>query len=246
MLSAVAAMFASSTRVLGVVLAPVLLLMWMESHGILWTDYLSGRGWRKIGNTFTASRNWMVLLIAPLGLLLFMVYLGFKFGDPPLFLHEQSKWGPEIKGIWSILPHDLLRTLTLSASPRTMLNTIAAFLVLLSGVVAWRKYGAGIGLYVLLCVLVPSMSLTDSMIRYVSVIVPSFVILAVWARKHDMEVLVSGVFASISSIAAVLYACGVFVAQAKRGQCVSIDNGFRQFSKNASRCFVAYQTKCED
>jgi hypothetical protein len=93
-LAGIAGALATLTRSAGLLLLIPLLIIYMQDRH--WR-------WREIG--------WDILhlLLVPVGLLLWMIYLGIRFGDPWLFTEAQSFWlrefikpwqGGPIKGLW--------------------------------------------------------------------------------------------------------------------------------------------------
>jgi hypothetical protein len=111
-------------------------------------------------------------------LLLFSLYLGLRFGQPLGFLtYHSAGW---------VHPHGgALNTISsqfhTSLSPFDRLDVGLAFLFLFSGVLVWRRLGAGHGVFVLGGVLLPLVHGLVSMERYVVVLFPA---MALWATRE--------------------------------------------------------------
>lgn len=86
-LAGILAAAASATRLVGVFLFPALLIEW-------WSQ----RNEKKINN-----KSLLGVLIAPLGLLLYMNYLDQKTGDPLYFYHQISHFGQQRSGDFILL-----------------------------------------------------------------------------------------------------------------------------------------------
>ena len=71
------ACLASATRIFGIILFPVFLLV-----------YLADRKF----NLKKIDKNILFILLAPLGLVFYILFLQIKFGDPLIFLKAQKEW----------------------------------------------------------------------------------------------------------------------------------------------------------
>ncbi len=79
--AALIAGIASAASVDGILLGlPILITLWQQH-----------RPWRE----------WLSLLLVPLGLLAYMVYLTFAFGSPLTFQHAQAHWGRSFAPLWT-------------------------------------------------------------------------------------------------------------------------------------------------
>jgi hypothetical protein len=145
--------FASATRLVGVLLIPLLLLLPSRRR---------------------ASKLWLALV--PAGLAAFMLHLHRVTGDALAFLHVQKEWGRTFS------LGALASQLTHVSEPWNFvaLNAAAALLLLAVGIHLLVRREWAFGVYTLLCALVPlgSGSL-QSIARYAAVAFPLFLWLAV-------------------------------------------------------------------
>lgn len=127
--------------------------------------------------------------LIPLGLIVFMVLLQIKVGDPFAFIHIQSQWGKT-----TTFPLTMLINVLTQIDFRFPRNPFNGLLVLdwLSAVsflgigmmMAFKNYRLSLWSYVLLSLLMPLSSGTVvSMMRYCSVLFPAFFYLAQIAHR---------------------------------------------------------------
>jgi hypothetical protein len=161
-------LLASMTRPTGIALMPAM------AAGVLWNSW-QGR---------TRPRAAMLgLLLIPVGLLLFMLILYVKVGDPLAFVAAHGAWGrssaPPHRAVvaalsamdWS-LPRDLVRTIT-------FLDAASALLFLALPLLLFGRCDPALPIYSLLLILVPlSTGSVKSMMRLESVAFPAFFALA--------------------------------------------------------------------
>ena len=175
---------AALTRSLGVLLALPLAVLW-------WGQYRRG-----------AARPFQTLplLLAPLGVLLFMVILQRGVGDPLAFIHHGEAWGMARAWPWVALLSD-------SAS-RYLLDSVDRGLTLLFIALALGAFrlGPAYGLWALIGT-VGALALKGnavSMGRYMMVVFPAFIVLARFGRRwpyvHDAIII------SFTALMAVLMA----------------------------------------
>jgi hypothetical protein len=138
------------------------------------------------------------VLLAPLGLVTYLAYLQWRFGDFLVFTRaEKAGWGWQRefnpKGLY-----DVIRRLYDSGDIFTgdfakylyLLIFVALFIVLT--VFVFRRYGYPLGTFTALCVLAPLLTSPPdnplmSMNRMVVVVFPAFMLLGAWGRKRDFE-----------------------------------------------------------
>jgi glycosyltransferase involved in cell wall biosynthesis len=204
-------LFCSATRNLGVFLAPAVGLMWLAANGISWRDFASAKRLRAFGNLLLSRRSWLWVFLIPCGLFAYMLFLHLRFGNAMAFVEVQKYWGHRILGFWNILGGQIGDILSGQGSWSDCIDTFSALLFLLLSLVAWKRFGIGIGIFCLACVLIPASATTISMTRYVSVIVPSFVILALFLSRHGLRSAVIGFSAGLCGVFALLFSHWVFV-----------------------------------
>ncbi|MEI7773049.1 MAG: glycosyltransferase family 39 protein [Chloroflexales bacterium] len=231
--AAAAGALAAATRNTGVLLAAVIALEGLSQQGLrlrperllgptpaatvrLWRDHL-GRQARVV------LASWPGLLAScyvPIGLVAYMVFLQLTFGDPLGFIHAQASWGRST-GAGSIL--NILSNITTNLSlgdniwagqinTLTLLNLLATLgfapLVLM---VAFKLRPA-YAVYTLLTFYAPlSTGSIGSMARYVLMLIPCFLLLAVWGRRGWVDRLVLGVFLPLTAYFAIMFSHWYFV-----------------------------------
>lgn len=157
----------SGTRVVGVLLSPM-----------LW--------WQARPNVSLLRRTCLALL-ATSGLVVFMWMLWKKTGDPLAFAHIQTTWGRESGNFLAPLRHWLDDPLVFAEPWNAQwLNLFSVAFGLCAAVWLWRRGAAAWALFVLACVLLPWQSGTlTSMGRYLSTSAPAFFGLACWLRRPE-------------------------------------------------------------
>ncbi|MBA2442717.1 MAG: hypothetical protein H0V53_09975 [Rubrobacter sp.] len=190
LLAALFAGLATATRNVGVFLFLPLAYEWLRNAG----EYR----WRGL-----------YLALAPSGLVAYMGYLWYRFGDPLLFYTDQADWGREatsplatMENIWSRAHGGVERVLEPGAFVGTpypgrlmlyldaLLNTYNLLFLLLAvglvvlGAAVWRVLPLGLAGYALLLTVAPAFFGTESvplmgMPRYVLVAFPLFIVLGV-------------------------------------------------------------------
>ena len=124
------------TRLVGIIIAPVLLVEWLMQR-------------RRADMPIPQFRALSAAFIAPLGLLVYMVYLRQTFGDPLAFVHASAAWARVPQPVPQLI-NELLHA---SGGPNVLndwidLLAVAAFLVL--GIVLLTEERWSEGLFVVL------------------------------------------------------------------------------------------------
>lgn len=161
---------ASATRVVGVLLLPALLLLYLRRHG--------RESWRR------PQVLWLGLV--PCGLLAFMLYLRQLTGNAFAFKDVLVTWGRR-PGFFLMTLVDYLREPMLIAQPWDfrLLNFLAPALALAAGVVLARRREWAHAAYTLLVVAAAlSSGLLQSQARYAMVVFPAFFVLAAATRTR--------------------------------------------------------------
>lgn len=159
------ALLASATRPVGIFLWPVLFCLWFF----------------KIKNTKMVNKFdfWLIIILPPIGLLLFSLYLWVEFGDALAWLHGQGNYGRNL-----ILPHRLLYAYVANIIVRGeyWARHLVEMAALLLVVVCLPKLKRIHPAYVLLVVLnlLPSLfsNTLTSIQRFILVITPIFIVIA--------------------------------------------------------------------
>jgi hypothetical protein len=219
--AALAGALAAATRNTGVLLVAFVVLEGLHQQGMR----VLPPAW-----TFAALRDyvrralcgWPALLAAAfvlLGLLSYMTYLGVMFGDPLAFIHVQATWGREVSpgGVGQLLSRTLAE-LQSGAPGAGWLNPVALFDVLATLVFAplvvlvALQMRPAYAVYSGLTFLVPLLTgTTASMTRYVLMLLPCFLLLAVWGRQQWVDRLIVGVSLPLLAYFAILFSHWYFV-----------------------------------
>ena len=183
--AAMSRILAALTRFTGILVAPMLLAEW-------WFQ-------RKAPGEHRSLTGLLASAAVPLGTGVYMLYLYLAFGDPLAFLHASAAWGR--------VPRSPLATIgeLFQTPPGGWANAIAAgslpldnwldlgFVVffLALGVVLLTRHRWGEGVYVTLGALLPfSTALLMSQRRYVWVLFPAFILLALWGENPWVDRLI--------------------------------------------------------
>lgn len=186
--------FASSTRLIGVFLAPA---------------FIKGRKFSQIAPLF----------IIPVGLLLYMSYLYFKFHNAFYFLTAQTIFGQERStASIIILPQVFYRYikilltthgLVLATASFELICTLFAIIIL---ILATKKAKREWLIFSWLAILVPTLTGTfTSMPRYILVAFPIFVYLALINNVY-VKLIIVAVFLSLLAVTTALFTQGYWVA----------------------------------
>ncbi len=214
--AAVLGFLAAATRVVGVLAWGVAMWEWLRVQG--WTlDRMHKReAWV---NLFKGLwKNWFqvaVLAIMPLGLLSYMAFLQLNFHDPMAFVTVQSAWARQNVGPIAIVAREMRLLLAEDfniGNTSRLMNLLTLFSGLGISLVAWKRLGAGYGLYALMTLIFPSSSSAQSIIRYMLVCFPVFMMLGAWGKHAWLDRVLTVGFAVLLGIMTALYVNWFFVA----------------------------------
>lgn len=199
---------ASFTRLFGLFIFPALLYKF-------YTDY------RRLPKTKVNLFHLASIFIVPLGTLIYMTYLYFAAADPLVFWHDQPAFGAARSGGGIILPPQVIYRylkilLTVSSNQLAYWNALyelAAFLfasaVLLFG---YKKIHFSYQIYSWLALLVPALTGTlSSMPRYVAIIFPMYIILAM-IKSKILKIALALIFIIIQAAGVILFTRGYWVS----------------------------------
>ncbi len=149
--------------------------------------YEAWRGWRERRGT-TLTRGVIGVALVPAGLFAYMAYLYALVGDPLYFLKIQDNWHRHLAPPWVSIVNTVraiaAQPLASSESVNHMIELAftLAFLVLM--VIAFRTLRPSYSWYFAASLLVPmSTASLMSMPRFVLVIFPAFMLMALWGRN---------------------------------------------------------------
>lgn len=197
-LAGVAGFFLALARLPGVVIAPMLVLAYVQACN--WN-------WRAIRWPIAAA------LLPPLGLGLFMLFQWWQFGTPFAFMIAQRSWHNSLSPPW-VLPQALYDNIFVYGYwPMAVFQGIfwIAFLALTAG--ALRRMPLLYSITLVLMLLPPYLSSWPwSVSRHVLLGFPAFVMLACWTeRLWVRQMLIVGMFALLG-IVTMLFINGFLVA----------------------------------
>jgi hypothetical protein len=191
-LAGVCGAFASATRTAGVLLLPALAILYWQTHRPL-------RPLRK---------EILALLLVPVGLVCFMIYLKVITGNPFAFRDTMATWGREA-GFFLRPLYDYLRHPIAIAShwDFRLLNFLTPVFALTAGVVLVRRSQFALGAYALLSVLLAlSSTLLQSQARYMMVVFPVYLVLATWTSRPKIHQMVFAIFLVLFALMTALFA----------------------------------------
>ena len=194
LLASIIGTFASATRLVGVFLAPALI--------------------KKMN-----FKSLIPLLVVPIGLILYMIYLKIEFNNPLYFLTAQSVWGQERStGGIVLLPQVFWRyikiMMTTNGLPffNAMFELIATILAIVTLIVASGKIKKEWLIFSWLAILTPTLTGTlASMPRYILIAFPIYIALA-QIKSNITKFLILTVFLILLFAATVLFTRGYWVA----------------------------------
>lgn len=172
---------ATATRVVGLALIPVLLLFLIEEA------QKRRLTWRK--DAASLSRMVAAILISPLGIIGYSLYLYSKFKDPFAFLHAQSVWGSNnnllhtLSDISGLLGNGLAEPRMAMAVGSLLGNVFFAATIHSVFRLLDHKYA----LYALILFLIPLGVRAESLMRYYGLIFPLFVGLSMARREEGFK-----------------------------------------------------------
>ncbi|MFZ0547039.1 MAG: mannosyltransferase family protein [Candidatus Promineifilaceae bacterium] len=176
---------ASATRLIGLIVAPMLLLEWSMQRRAAKTDPEQER---------PSLKALLAPILSPLGTAAYMLYLQLAFGDPLAFARASAAWDRQPQSPLTMI-EGLFRTPVggwASALASGQINpndwidflAVVAFLVIGFILLYQRRWSESV--FVLLGVLIPLNSgLLMSQRRYMWVLFPAFILLARWGNKYS-------------------------------------------------------------
>lgn len=217
-LSIAAAILGTLVRAPGVLLALVVALEWARAHGFTLRTMARRDAWGSLfGGIRRSPLTVVAIVIIPLGLISYMIYLNAAYGEPFAFLQAQVNWGrslstpfthslSDIQGFFSAI------TSGQQVSIESLFNVPALVLALVVSVVVWWRLGTTYGLFTLASILIPISTSMTSFVRYVGVIFPLYVVLALWGKRSVVHQIIFSLFCTLLGIVLVIYVSGIFLA----------------------------------
>ncbi len=208
LLAGIAGFFASLTRLFGLFIFPALI-------------YEIFVQFRQSAKDSSKLYNAAYLMLIPLGLVAYMVYLQVEFKDALLFWHAQPAFGAErVTNSIVLTPQVIYRYIKIlfSVSAVTIpfwiaLLELMSFLISAAILFTGRKtIRTSYSIYAWLILIVPGLTGTfSSLPRYTSIIFPLFMILA-QIKNKPLKVLLAIFFLVIQSLCILLFTRGYWVS----------------------------------
>ena len=225
LLAGLVGLLATATRINALFLLPFVGLIWLQQHGWHWRNVTQATSWRALGGQLRQDGATLLSLVfIPFGLFAYMGYLAVTFDDPLAFVHAQANWGRTglsnpLAPIWQAITEVAIAAQNgalVQGVPhlwRAALDAAAAILGLALVIPVWRRLGSGYGIYVLLSVLLSPASggTAQSLLRYVLVIFPLFMLLAHWGRRPALNAIITITFATLMGACMAIFANWGFV-----------------------------------
>jgi hypothetical protein len=207
-IATLAGIVASASRLPGFLLLVIVGMEWMATSGWTLRTMFQREAWRNLSQSVKAQpTRVMMIALLPAGLLFYMGYLTLMFGSPLVFLQSTGSHGHTFGGPLATIAYDLPRFLnnTMPYGYNFPLDMFAFVLVLLLIIPIARRLRESYAVYSFLSVMLPMWSGTSrSMMRYVVVLFPVFMLLGLWGRNKVLDILIK-----VISIAVLLiYAFG--------------------------------------
>jgi Mannosyltransferase (PIG-V) len=200
-LAGLVGLLAALTRLVGVALAPALLLAYLERRRFRWRSL---------------DARLLSPALVPVGTFLYAAYLYERFGDPLAFYTSSLyAWGRHNVFValetgsqqWldptRLIPGDYEMVL--------QLNLLIALVWLLMTVPIARRLGLGYAAFVLISTVVPLSAGLESLGRYLAVLFPVFAVAAVYLRHGTVGRLAIAASATLLGLLAALFATGYWI-----------------------------------
>lgn len=190
LISALCIALASSTKVVGIILVPAIMVDVVFAH--LSSPYSLAVILKAIKDNFTSL---LTLSLGSVGLFAYMYYLQINYNDPLYFFHVQSEFGgvrqEELISYPQVLYRSLRILMTVDPTAIRYLSYVQEFCVGLFGLLALLYAGkiksvkAGYVLFSLAAFIVPTLTGTfSSMPRYALISFPIFIVISHLAHKY--------------------------------------------------------------
>ncbi len=211
-------MLTAATRIVGVVTFGLVGVEWLRSHGWTISTCYRPEAWRNMLHGLrTDWPSLAVLLVIPLGLLSYMLFLQSQFQDPVAFWTVQAAWGREDLGPVAIIWRDVSGLLSQNFFTgeiwwHVLLDVSTFFAVLALSVVIWFRLGEAYAIFCVVSMLIPVSSGTGSMIRYALILFPVFMILGWWGKFDTLDRAIMISFSVLLGLFTAMFANWIFLA----------------------------------
>ncbi|MBI4058825.1 hypothetical protein HY404_01140 [Candidatus Microgenomates bacterium] len=198
---------ASTSRFIGILLLPVLLIEW----------------WIQKKKFTIYNLQFLSIFLVPFGLFSYMYYLKQTTGDPLAFLHSLSYFGEQRSITPILLPQVFWRYLKIMMDiPKNdpffftfLLEVSTAILFLILSIFSFFKLRLSYAVWLLLGYLVPTFSGSfSSLPRYILPLFPAFLLMAMFLEKQPqkIQIVIALFLMTLLSISTILFARGYWIA----------------------------------
>jgi hypothetical protein len=204
---------AALTRPTGIVLTIPFLATLVQRFWPYWTSLRTH--WRLQLNAT------LPLLLIPLGLLLYMIYLYIVMGDPLAFSHwEAATWGRHLTFPWMGIINDLHYLFRLTKNfTYNLMDLLFTLIPLTALLISWKRLPLHYNLFTLVTILFSLSNPRDdfprplsSSPRFMLVIFPVFIIFALWGQHPRIRSILMALSVSLFTINALLFLSHGWVA----------------------------------
>ncbi|MBW6440551.1 hypothetical protein K0B03_00790 [Patescibacteria group bacterium] len=147
------------------------------------------------------AKNAFYIYLSSLGLISYMFFLNLKYQNPFLFISAQSHWGRNFVPIWNVLFDSIIYifinlNMFFTLAYFNNLIELAYFIIFaIISVYVWGKMRKSYAIYMIISIVIPLLSgSVASLNRYVLVLFPAFIILAIIGQNKLHHVIISITF----------------------------------------------------
>jgi hypothetical protein len=215
-LAAIAGAIASATRIPGIALMALVGMEWLAAHGWTLRSMFTAPAWRGLwAGVRTDTHNLLkILLIMPLGLLAYMAYLQYTFGNALAFIVSTRADGRRMDGPLDAIVRNLQGAFDGSFHyPYNLPVDLGLLLLALALLVPIAlRLRESYAVFVLLS-LAPALisGSTRSLGRYTMVLFPILIMLALYGRDRRIDLFMKILWLPTACIFAMLYGKWYFV-----------------------------------
>jgi len=149
------------------------------------------------------------------GILAFMIYLSTMFGDPLIYFHAQQNWRRTpflswpIKLFQTILNFHKITGNVLAGEIDNLwliFDTLAVLIFFPLVIIVLLKFRPSLSLYTLFSFLLPLSTINImSMQRYALILIPCFILLAIWGKRTWVDRIIIGISLPLQSFFLILF-----------------------------------------
>lgn len=194
LLAGISGMFLSATRIVGIA-------FFISSLSYIYFQR------KKIKN-----KNFLWLLLSPLGLIFYGLYLKILYGNPWIFISVQEHWGRETNFL-SIDNFFNILNLFIDFSLGNLINLFFLILGIVAIIWCWKKWDKSYAIFGVIVLFMPILSASLlSMSRLILVIFPIYVMMANFSEKKYVYELFIVLSSMLMSLWTIVFVNGYWIA----------------------------------